>query len=213
MISGDLLRYNLDNKKFVVLDSETNGLNLFYTKPFNIGIQVYQNKNLIENHNLYIKWENYNINKELAVKVHYDKYKIDKEGKNPKEVLDILLNYLTNEEYYYIGNNILGYDCMIFNSYAKHFNIDIGYKWLNRLYDNNPLFKAYKLNAKPNYDDFLSWQFSLSNLIQKGLKSNVGYACNEFGIEYDKDAAHSAIYDCDKSYKIFLELVKKMDIK
>lgn len=213
MINSDLLKYNLENKIFVSLDCETNGLNLFYSQPFNIGIQLYENKKLIENHNLYIKWENYKIDPELAIRVHYNKQQIDKEGKPPKEILDILLSYLNNEKYFYVGNNILGYDCMIFNNLAQSLNIKSDYKWLNRLYDNNCIFKGMKLGLKPNNNDFLSWQFSLSNIVQRGLKSNVGYACEEFKIGYNKDEAHSAIYDCDKSYKIFLELVKRMDLK
>ncbi len=213
MIDGDLLKYNWRNKKFVVIDSETCGLQLFYTRPFNIGIQVYQNGNLIENHDLFIKWDDYKISPELAFKVHYDKDKIDKEGQKPKEVLDILLSYLTNQQNFFVGNNVIGYDCMIFHNYAKNLGVKLGYKWLNSLYDNNCLFKAYKLNKKPDYDNFLAWQFSLNSWKQKGLKSNVGYVCKEFGIEYDKDSAHSAIYDCDKSYKIFMELIKKIDIK
>jgi len=210
---SDLLRYNMKDKTFVVIDSETSGLNLFYTLPFNIGIQVYRNNTLIENHNIYIKWPDYKIRPDLALKVHYNKEHIDVYGKEPKLVLDFLLKYLNNKEYYYVGNNIIGYDAMIFHNYAKKLGVNLSYDFLNRLYDNNCIFKGYKLNRKPNYDNFLAWQYSLSNFLQKGLKSSVGTACSEFDIPYNKDDAHSAQYDCEKSWLIFKELVKKVELK
>lgn len=213
MIGHDLLKYNWREKNFVTIDCETSGLQLFYTPPFNIGIQLYKNGNLINNHNLYIKWDNYKIAPDLAIRVHYNKEQIDRDGQKPKEVLDILMDYLTSEDNFYVGNNVIGYDCMIFHNYAKELGVNLGYNWLKRLYDNNCIFKGYKLNRKPDYDNFLAWQMSLNAWKQKGLKSSVGYACKEFDIPYNKDEAHGAEYDCNKSYAIFIELMKKVDLK
>lgn len=213
MINDDLLRYSWRDKKFCVLDCETNMLNLFFARPFNIGIQVYQNNNLIENHDLYLKWDNYKISNEVATKTHYNKEKIEKEGIFPKDALNILKSYLDSKDYLFVGNNLLNYDCMVFKNSAAEIGININYKWLNSMYDCNAIFKGFKLGIKPNHENFLAWQFSMNAWKQKGLKSKLGYACKEFKIEYLEEQSHGAIYDCSRSYLLFMELIKKMEIK
>jgi DNA polymerase III epsilon subunit-like protein len=188
-------------------------LHLFYTLPFNIGIQVYKNGELTENHDLYLKWPNYQIRPEIAKFTHYDAAKIEREGIEPKKAFEILKYYLDNPNIYFIGNNLLNYDCMIFKNSPQFVGVDISYQWLNRTYDNNAIFKGYKLGLKPDYDNFLAWQFSMNSIVKKGLKSRLQFACKEFGIEYIEEDAHSAAYDCKKSYQVFTELIKKIDVK
>jgi DNA polymerase III alpha subunit (gram-positive type) len=212
-LGESLLRYHTKEKKILVCDCETNGLNLKYTLPFNISFNIYQNNQLIEEHDLYLKWPNYQIKTELAIKVHYNKEKIEKEGKEPKEVFELLNKYLNNKEYLIVGSNWLNYDCMVIENSAKSIGVNIGYKYLNKVYDCNSLFKAYKLNKPIDYENFLAYQWSLNAWVQKGLKSRVGIACKEFGIEYNDDDAHSGSYDVSRSYLIFMELIKRMEIK
>ena len=90
MIDSWMLKYNLRNKKFVSIDLESSGLNYYYTRPFNIGINIYQNHQLIKSHDLYLKYPNYKISKEIAIKTHYNPEKIEKEGIEPKEAFEIL---------------------------------------------------------------------------------------------------------------------------
>lgn len=209
----DLLRYNLKDKKILVSDLESNGLHLKYTLPFNISLCVYQNGNILENHDLYIKWPEYKIRDDLAIKVHYNKEKIDIYGKQPNQVFEFVKEYLNNPEYLVIGSNWLNYDCMVIKNAAKSVGVDISYDYLRRVYDCNSLFKGYKLNRKPNYDDFLAWQWGLNSIVQKGLKSSVKTCCAEFGIDYSELDSHSGAYDVSRSYLIFMELIKKMEIK
>lgn len=208
----DLLRYNINDKYILTIDSETNGLNYLYTRPFEIAFNIYKAGQLIESNDIYLKYPDYKIDPSLAIKVHYDKEKIDNIGIEPKKAFEIVKDYLDNPKYIYCGSNVLNYDCMIFHNSAKNVGVDIGYNYLNKLYDTNALFKAYKLGRKPNNENFLAWQWNINSIVKRGLKSRVEICCQEFGIEYNELDGHGAKYDCSRSFLVLLELIKKMEI-
>jgi len=212
ILNKNLLRFNFKNKKFICIDTETNGLNLFYSEPFNVGFNIYSNDKIEESQNLYVDIPNYKISSELAKKVHYDESVIKSQGKTAKEVYSLLKKYLDNKDYFIIGSNYLNYDAMVIKNSAERCGVNIGYDYLDRVYDCNSLFKALKLNVPPDNKNLLSFQWKMNSIVKKGLKSSVGFACKEFGIEYNHEEAHSAIYDVTRSHQIFKNLIERIDL-
>ena len=76
----------------------------------------------------------------------------------------------------------------------------------------NP-YQGLKLDKKPDNDNLLAWQLSMNSIIKKGLKSNVGYMCREFKLNLDEKQLHGGLYDCFKTWEIFLEFIKRTEIK
>ena len=182
MISGDLLKYNLETKKFIFWDLESNGLHLHYTRPFEISYLLYQGNRFQKEKQIFLKYPVYKIRPEIAKHTHYDKNKIDEIGIAPKSGLQDVLSYLLDPEYHIVFSNGLNYDCMVFHNSCKELGLECGYSWLPRCYDINALFKGMKLGRKVDNDNLLAYQLSCNNVVQKGLKSNLQYMAKEFNI-------------------------------
>ena len=61
-MTNSLLRFKT-NQKYIVFDFETEGLNLRYSKPWQLGFIVAQNKKIIERHDIHIDFEDLNVSK------------------------------------------------------------------------------------------------------------------------------------------------------
>lgn len=214
MIESDLLKYNIENKRILFTDSETESLNLKFARPWDISFVTYHGYKKIEEKQFYIKWKNLNIPQDLANKIHYNKEKVDALGLEPEVAAHLILSYLNNPENDIIsGNNLLNYDCMIFYNACKLCNINLGYDFLHKIYDCNSIFKGYKRGLKPDHRNFLAWQFGQNNFVQKGLRSSVSYICKDFGLEHNEEELHGSLADTLLSAQIFFKLIKKIDVK
>ena len=210
----NLLRFTYKNKYWLSFDLETESLNLGYAKAWQIFWMLSKGDETLEKHNYYIKWLDLNVSNGAAKVTDFNPKLIDKEGKDPNEILSLFDKYLYNPEYFIVGANIIGYDCMIHNNWRLKCNKNTNYSWLNRLYDTNCLSKAYKLNWKKKKDeDFLTFQFRLNNFRQKGLKSSVSTMAKEFNIPFNPLTLHQAQNDVPITYEIFKQLMWKLEIE
>lgn len=204
----NLLSNNFANYKYITFDFETESLSLGYARPWQLYFAIYNGYNLTEEYNYYIKWDDLNVSRDAARITRFDPAKVEREGKDPKEVLNTFNSYLYNNDYFVIGANVFGYDCYIHNIFQSLCRIETNYNWLNRLYDTNCLSKAYRLGIKaPENENLLIWQYKLNNFIRKGMKTSVKAMADEFKLEYDENNLHDAVFDTKLTWEIFKKLV------
>ena len=214
MIGSDLLRYNLKSKKFLVFDTETESLNLYRAKPWEIGWVIYDGQDKIEEHQYYLKWPNLKIGEGAQKVTGIDINQIWQYGKDPKTVVDLFDTYIYNPEYLIVGANILNFDLYIHNTARRLCGYKSDYSYLSRCYDTNSLAKAYKLQHKipENKEDFIPFQYRMSTIRQKGLKTSNSVMAKEFGMVIDEKKVHQAIYDIEMTFFNFIKLVYALDI-
>jgi DNA polymerase III epsilon subunit-like protein len=213
MLGDQLLRFNLDKKPILVFDTETEGLNLAYSRPWQVSWSVYLNNKEIEAHNHFLKWPNLKVSEGAAINTGFQQSVIDEKGEDPKAIIELFEKYLYDEKYLICGANILGYDVMVLNHCRKSFGKPSDYSYIKRCYDTNALSKAYKQSLKiKDADDFVVWQFKMLNTRIKGMRTNVGAMCEEFGIPFEEEKRHDAIYDNLLTYQVFKKLIYAMDI-
>ncbi len=215
MIGSDLLRYNLKNKKFLVFDTETESLNLGRARAWEIGWVIYDGQDKIEEHQHYLKWPNLNVGKGARDVTGFSDELIDREGKEPKLVIDLFDSYIYNPEYLLIGANILNFDLYVHNTCRRNLGYKTDYSYLNRCYDTNSLAKAYKLQHKipEKKEDFIPFQYRMSTIHKKGLKTSNSAMAKEFGMILDEKRLHQAIYDIEVTFFNFIKLVYALEIK
>lgn len=209
----NLLRFK-PNQKYLCFDFETESLNLRYARPWQIFWAIYQNNKELRKHNLYIKWDNIKVSKDAARITGFDLAFYEKHAEPKEQVLELFDQDLYNKEYLIVGANIINYDAMIHNLWRRECGKKTDYSWLQRLRDTNCLSRAYKKGLKkPHNSDWLTWQFQLNNLVERGLRTSVSTMAKEFNLPFDPATLHQAQNDVPLTYQIFRKLNLAMEIE
>jgi hypothetical protein len=199
--------------KYIVIDTEACNLSLVSRNnlPWQISWIECQGENILSEHDYFPWWKNLKVSKQAAIVTHFNYSEYKSKSVEPLVVLNALIPFLENSNYYILWHRGLGYDLQILrNLYERcerKFPVE---SILNRSIDTNCLSKAYIKEMKlPQNEDFLIWQYKLDNLIEKGLKTNIKRMCELLGIPYSENA-HNAFYDIDMCKEIFIKLIYKL---
>jgi len=212
-MKDSLMRFKKD-RKFIIFDYETCNLNLVSTenKPWQLAFLVCHGQKIIERFNFYLRWNPLNISEEAAKVTGFNKSTYESEALCPKSCLQKFDSYLYNEEYYVVGHNILSFDIYIHNIHRNLCNLKTDYSYLNRAIDTNCLAKSTALDLDIDFSNFLLWQFKLTNLRKKGLKTNLKFLCEKYQIEFDSSKLHDALYDIEKNLEVFNKMLWKYEL-
>ncbi len=213
LIEKNSLKYN-KNQKYIIWDLETCNLNLrsLENKPFQLGYVLAEGPNIIETNNIYLKWDKLNVSADAARITRYDPQLVNDIGLSPKEVLEDFESYIYNPEYRILFFNGLNFDTYIHQTWRRNLGLPTDFSYLKRCIDVHALVKGVKLNF-PMESNFLFWQYKLLKHRVRGMKSNLTQSCKDFGVDIDVTKTHDATYDVLLTYQLFLELIKRVDIK
>ena len=81
----ELLRYNF-KQRYIVFDTETEGLNLITSKPWQVAWIECEGKKVVKKHNRFIKWDNLNVSPEAARVTGFDRDHYESVAEDPKTV-------------------------------------------------------------------------------------------------------------------------------
>lgn len=211
----DLARFD-KNRKYLFLDCETEHLNLYQNKPWEIGLSLWQNDKFIHEEVIYIKWEKLEITEIARKLTKYDTkiHLIERDGITPKEACDKISNFIYDKDIYSVGSNLLGFDIHVLNYLRRVCGKNIDYTFTSRIYDTVAIVKAMILGFDPpeNQSENIFWQYRIMNDPKK-VRSGIKGACNFLDVEYDENAHHDAIADNRMTQKIFQKAIKTIDIK
>jgi DNA polymerase III epsilon subunit-like protein len=215
------------DQRYIIFDSETNGLNLREGLPWQTSWIVACGERILSKHDYYPDWTAPNsfsplfaeqtlfMPEEVQRICHFDWnfYRAKKRAAN--EVYDILLSFLLDPQYIIVGQNLLGFDVYMIGAVAERLGRRKDFSYTERIWDTRLLAKAWKEKIPPpqgeNSLDFLRWQYKL---LHNHTKTKVSQAVllKELGIPHDPTRLHEAIYDCECSYKLFREVKKKIGL-
>ena len=203
-----MLKYD---QKYIVFDTETEGLNLHSSKPWQIAWIVCQGYKVIETHNRFLDFDDLEI-PDIVKKLtgfSWDTYNEKKE--DPETVLADFEEYLYDPQYKIIGQNLLGFDVYMIAELQRMFGRKRDFAYFDRIYDTRALGKAHREGLEKPKENFLSWQYKIIN--DRSLKSKVSQIqlLKYFGIDFEEEKLHDALYDIEMCYQIFCELKKSMN--
>mgnify|MGYP003656565388 FL=1 len=210
-MTNSLLRFK-KNQKYIVFDFETEGLNLRYSRPWQLGFIEVEGKNIKNEHDIYIGFDDLSVSADAARITGFSEYTYNKKKKNKLEVLEFFDKFLYDPDYLVIGHNIIGYDVYIHNVLRKACGKAADYSYMNRVIDTNCLSKAYKMGLKKVDDNLTLWQYKLNNYIKKGLKTSQITMLKEFSIPFEADKLHDAVYDVKMTLNLFHKLIWNIEV-
>ncbi len=192
---NDLLRFDKE-RIWMILDTETSGLNLYSTKPWQISYDLYRGDTKLESFQRYPYWENLGMSDGAARVSRFDPAEYKAKGEDPKEVLMHFEKYLYDPSIFLSGANLIGYDIFILNTYRRLLGIPSDYSYIERIFDVQNIEKAIELNyQKPESQSQTAWNFKLKSFRKKGFRVSIQMLCKKYGISYDEKLAHDASHD------------------
>ncbi|MAG59393.1 hypothetical protein CMO96_01200 [Candidatus Woesebacteria bacterium] len=210
----NLLRFN-KKQKYLVFDFETCSLNLASpdNKPWQLAFMAYEGDKLIESADYYIHWDNLKLSEGARRVTGFSDSKYKKRAQPPEKILDHFEKYLYNKKYINLGHNILGFDIYIHNIFRKLLGRKPDYSYVNNSIDTLCLAKAIAKDIKINDDDeLMSWQFKLNSIYERGMRLSLGACCKTYGVELDSNKLHDALYDIQRNYEVFKQMLWKIEI-
>tara|TARA_E500000318_G_scaffold95863_1_gene95849 strand:+ start:2008 stop:2640 length:633 start_codon:yes stop_codon:yes gene_type:complete len=208
----DLLRFKF-NQKYVIFDTETEGLNLVTSKPWQLAWIEAEGKQIKKKQNRFLMWEDLNVSEDAARVTGFDYKSYVKQAEDPAIVYKEFIDLINQDDVMIIGQNLLGYDIYILGVIARQLGLKIDYSFVNRIFDTKAIATALaKGNKTPDNDDFASWQIKWLNYRERGLKSNQKYLLEYYNIDFDSKKLHDALYDIEKNFEIFLKQIWELEI-
>ena len=208
----DLLRFKF-NQKYVIFDTETEGLNLVTCKPWQLAWIEAEGKQIKKKQNRFLMWEDLNVSEDAARVTGFDYKSYVKQAEDPAIVYKEFIDLINQDDVMIIGQNLLGYDIYILGVIARQLGLKIDYSFVNRIFDTKAIATALaKGNKTPDNDDFASWQIKWLNYRERGLKSNQKYLLEYYDIDFDPKKLHDALYDIEKNFEIFLKQIWELEI-
>jgi DNA polymerase III epsilon subunit-like protein len=198
------------DQKYIVLDCETESLNLVGAKPFQLSWVVADNERVIESHDEYIYFKDLKMSAEAEKITKFDWQVYKSKASDPVEIYQKFSKYLFDPSYILVCQNFLNFDCYMIKNLQKLTGHAVDYSYLSRVVDTKVIFIAMQKEIK--YDpsiSFLKWQYKVNSLIEKGMRSSQEYMLNYFEIPFDKNRLHEALYDVTMLYEIFKKMLRQ----
>jgi len=207
---NDLLRQKI-NQKYVVFDTETEGLSLTDSRPWQLSWIVCKGEDIVEQYDEFVHYPDLNVSADAARITGFNHGSYLAKAKPPLDVWKMFSKFLYDENYILVGQNILNYDIYILNTMMRTIGIQNNWSFLPRMLDTRALATAMFKDIKYS-GDRLSWQMKLMHFREKGLKTNQAFLLKHFGIDHDPSKLHNALYDITMNYKIFRKLIMGVEV-
>ena len=210
-MKDDLLRFD-KQQKYIIFDTETEGLNLVHSKPWQIAWIVAQGDNIIEKFDIYIKWDNLKVSEGAAKVTGFSNEYYKRNAIDAKEAFNKFSKYLYDPQYKLIGQNVLGFDVYMINIWRKLIGLKTDYSFIDRIIDTRCLAMAIAKQIPVKKDDLISWQYRLLNHRDKSVKASQLALLKKYSIDFDEKKLHDALYDVEMTYKIFKKQLFEIEL-
>lgn len=208
----DLLRFKFD-QKYIIFDTETEGLNLVSSKPWQLAWIEAKGKKIVKKQNRFLKWDDLNVSDDAARITGFNKKEYLSKAEDPEKVYKEFIDLIMDEEVIIVGQNLLGYDIYMLGVIARNLGIEIDYSFISRILDTKVIATALaKGNKTPDKGDMLTWQLRYLNYRERGLKTNQKFLLQHYEIPFDENQLHDALYDIEKNFEIFQKQLWELDV-
>lgn len=207
----ELLRFNF-NQKYVVIDTETEGLNLINSRPWQISWFTAKGKFIEKKNDRFLAWPNLNVSEGAARITGFDMTKHKRIEEDPQNVLRDLWPIISDPNYIIIGQNFLGFDAYVLNTLRKQCGEKPDYSYIPRVIDTRSLAMAIGLGQKElTKGDILS-QYRFLNHRDKKIKASQGALLKKYNIDHDPSKLHDGLYDIEMTFKVFWQQIQEISI-
>lgn len=197
------LRYEKD-QKYVAFDFETEHLNLYSTRPWELAYVVFTQHEIIHKRKFFIWWEDLRVTETAARMTGFDHDVYKREAQPQAEVFKHFGKILAREDLHFVTCNGFGFDNYVWQTWRRANKLLPEWSFCDRSHDISCLMKGIIKGMLPT-DNYLCWNIRMSNYVEKGLKSGIKGCMNHYNMRYDSTQHHQALYDVMVTKDIFLK--------
>lgn len=208
-------KFSLQDKRIILFDTETEGLNLRGSRPWQIAWVEMKNGEVINKEMHYLAWDNLNVSKEAAAVTGFDKRVYDEKKEDPKEIIEKFWELIYEPDTIIAGQNILGFDIFILNIARREVGFLEDYSFLYKCIDTVPLSRAYLLDFRRSENEsIIEFCYKLLNFRPKGrISVKLSSMLDRFGIKYKEDKLHDALIDTEMTGELFIRLIRALGLE
>ena len=206
-----LLRFN-KKQRYVVFDTETEGLNLVTSRPWQVAWLLVEGNNVIEKNDFYIHWPNLNVSEGAARVTGFSYNEYAKKSMPPNIVWEKFAHNLYDENNLIVGQNLLGFDVYMVNVWRKLMGMESDHSYVRRIIDTKSLATAIAKEIPVEKENFINWQYRLLNHKERGLRTSQATLLKKYNIDHDPKRLHDALYDIEMNFKIFKKQLFDLEI-
>lgn len=206
-----LLRFD-KKQKYLVFDTETEGLNLIKSRPWQVAWLVVEGDRILEKHDMFLDWPNLDVSAGAAKITGFTTKEYNKRKENPRKVWEKFSKHLYDENTFIVGQNLLGFDVYMVNIWRELMKLEADYSYVERIIDTRALAVAIAKDIPVDKDDFISWQYRLINHRERKLKTSQAFLLKKYNIDHDPKRLHDALYDIEMNFKVFRKQLFDLEI-
>ena len=206
-----LLRFN-KKQRYFVFDTETEGLNLVTSKPWQVAWLVVEGDKIISRNDKFIQWPTLNVSEGAAKVTGFSRKEYEKKAESPDQVWSEFSTELYNEDNLIIGQNLLGFDVYMVNLWRNLMGMQSDHSYVRRIIDTKSLATAIAKQIPVDKDNFLPWQYRLLNYKERGLRTSQATLLKKYDIPHDPKRLHDALYDIEMNFKVFRKQLFELEI-
>tara|TARA_R100000951_G_scaffold115542_2_gene123957 strand:- start:2851 stop:3483 length:633 start_codon:yes stop_codon:yes gene_type:complete len=206
-----LLRFD-KNQKYLVFDTETEGLNLIRSRPWQVAWLVVEGGKILEKHDMFLDWPNLDVSAGAAKITGFTMKEYNKRKESPRKVWEKFSKHLYDKDTRIVGQNLLGFDVYMVNIWRELMKLEADYSYVERIIDTRALAVAIAKDIPVDKDDFISWQYRLINHRERKLKTSQAFLLKKYNIDHDPKRLHDALYDIEMNFKVFRKQLFDLEI-
>jgi DNA polymerase III epsilon subunit-like protein len=206
-----LLRFD-KKQKYLVFDTETEGLNLIRSRPWQVAWLVVEGGKILEKHDMFLDWPNLDVSAGAAKITGFTMEEYNKRKESPRKVWEKFSKHLYDEDTFIVGQNLLGFDVYMVNIWRELMKLEADYSYVERIIDTRALAVAIAKDIPVDKDDFISWQYRLINHRERKLKTSQAFLLKKYNIDHDHKRLHDALYDIEMNFKVFRKQLFDLEI-
>jgi DNA polymerase III epsilon subunit-like protein len=206
-----LLRFD-KKQKYLDFDTETEGLNLIRSRPWQVAWLVVEGGKILEKHDMFLDWPNLDVSAGAAKITGFTMEEYNKRKESPRKVWEKFSKHLYDEDTFIVGQNLLGFDVYMVNIWRELMKLEADYSYVERIIDTRALAVAIAKDIPVDKDDFISWQYRLINHRERKLKTSQAFLLKKYNIDHDPKRLHDALYDIEMNFKVFRKQLFDLEI-
>ena len=206
-----LLRFD-KKQKYLVFDTETEGLNLIRSRPWQVAWLVVEGGKILEKHDMFLDWPNLDVSAGAAKITGFTMKEYNKRKESPRKVWEKFSKHLYDKDTRIVGQNLLGFDVYMVNIWRELMKLEADYSYVERIIDTRALAVAIAKDIPVDKDDFISWQYRLINHRERKLKTSQAFLLKKYNIDHDPKRLHDALYDIEMNFKVFRKQLFDLEI-